>query len=756
MPERRVLIVEDEEGIALFLQFQLKRLGYEPVGPVSTGEEAVERVGELRPDLVLMDIYLAGRMTGVEASALIQERHHLPVIFLSALPGKDIMREAQETGPYAFLVKPVQEQELRAAIELAFYKHKMESRLRESEDRYRSLFVTIASGFVLCKTLFDDEGVVVDYELIDVNPAFESLTTQPASALIGQRLSKVLHWTDISAYLESYSQLTQPGMSMRFDLFQPFEQRYFELTAFSPRTGEVAVIVDEVTEQRVAQETIQESENRFRQLAATVNEVFWLRSRRDGKILYVSPAFEHVWGRPCSDFQNNPNLFYESILPEDLPRVIKGLNYLEEYGSPFNEEYRIVRPTGKVRWLRASIYPVTDGDGEVVRYSGIAEDITERKHAEQEMMESYRRTEHALRRMTVLRNIDMAITTHTDLQAMIATVLEHLTTLNEVDAALLFYPETQDADAGLRLAGLAGVTHEMFSPLGLVAMKQEAERVFKAGKTYYAQNIGGGGKANNLKAITQLGYQSCVFFPLITKGQVKGVLLLMRRHPDGMDADLESFFQSLAMQSAIAIDNVELFQNLKKSNADLSQAYDATIQGWAQTLELRDKETLGHSERVVNLAVTLARSLGMGEEEIVHFRRGVLLHDIGKLAVPDSILLKPDTLTPEEWVVMRSHTTKAYEMLEGIEFLRPAIDVPFCHHEHWNGSGYPRGLVGEEIPWQARIFAIVDAWDALINDRPYRPAWSQTAALDYIQELTGKQFDPQVVEAFTGILCAVA
>jgi cyclic di-GMP phosphodiesterase len=187
---------------------------------------------------------------------------------------------------------------------------------------------------------------------------------------------------------------------------------------------------------------------------------------------------------------------------------------------------------------------------------------------------------------------------------------------------------------------------------------------------------------------------------------------------------------------------------LREANAQLLSAYEATIEGWSHALDLRDRETEGHSRRVTQLTVRLAQALGISDDDILHIRRGALLHDMGKIGIPDSILHKPDKLTDEEWAIMRQHPQLAYDMLYPIEYLRPALDIPLTHHEKWDGTGYPRGLKGEEIPIVARLFAVVDVWDALTSDRPYRPAWSQEEALTYIREQSGKHFDPQVVDLF--------
>jgi HD-GYP domain-containing protein (c-di-GMP phosphodiesterase class II) len=236
--------------------------------------------------------------------------------------------------------------------------------------------------------------------------------------------------------------------------------------------------------------------------------------------------------------------------------------------------------------------------------------------------------------------------------------------------------------------------------------------------------------------------------PLIAKGMLIGVLEILHRSALDPDDEWVDFLQVLAEQAAIAMDNIDLFDNLQSSNMNLLMAYDATIEGWARALELRDMETEGHSRRTVTLTMDLAAMLGIREEDMMHIRRGALLHDIGKMGVSDAILQKPGKLTDEEWQIMRQHPVYAYDWLSSIEYLRPALDIPYFHHEKWDGSGYPRGLKGEQIPLAARIFAVVDVWDALLSDRPYRNAWSKERTLTYIQEQAGQHFDPRVVDVF--------
>ena len=215
------------------------------------------------------------------------------------------------------------------------------------------------------------------------------------------------------------------------------------------------------------------------------------------------------------------------------------------------------------------------------------------------------------------------------------------------------------------------------------------------------------------------------------------------------------FLEVLAGQTAIAVDSASLLANYQRTNRELFNAYDSTIEGWSHALDLRDKETEGHTLRVTEMTMKLAKMTGTSEAELVNIRRGALLHDIGKMGVPDSILLKPGQLTDEELIVMRKHPIFAFELLSPIAYLRPALEIPYCHHEKWDGSGYPRGLKGEQIPLVARLFAVVDVWDALRSNRPYRKGvWTEEKVIEYIQSQSGTHFDPNAVELFINMMNA--
>jgi putative nucleotidyltransferase with HDIG domain len=253
-------------------------------------------------------------------------------------------------------------------------------------------------------------------------------------------------------------------------------------------------------------------------------------------------------------------------------------------------------------------------------------------------------------------------------------------------------------------------------------------------------------------ALTGEDLTSGYIAPLIAKGRVNGVLEVFCRAPSPLTPSQISFLDTVTTQAALALDNAELFAGLQQSNIELSLAYQATLEGWARALQLRDPLTETHSMQTVELTERLARAIGIEENKLVHVRRGAILHDIGKLGIPDSILRKPGPLTPEEWAIMRQHPQHGRDLLWPIEYLRPAIDIPYCHHERWDGSGYPRGMRGAEIPLAARAFSVVDVWDALRYDRPYRPGWSGEQVAQFLLDQRGQAFDPQAVDTFVKLI----
>jgi PAS domain S-box-containing protein len=486
----------------------------------------------------------------------------------------------------------------------------------------------------------------------------------------------------------------------------------------------------------IAAQALKDSELRYRRLFEAAQDGILILDARTGMIEDVNPYLMKMLGYSREEFVQKKlwevGAFKDVEASQEAFETLQVNEYIRYEDLPLKtKDGRLIQ----VEFV-SNVYEV--GREKVIQCN--IRDITQNKRAE-------KRVQRQLEHLTALSAIDRVIAGNFDLKLSLSEILMHVKAELGVDAAdiLLF-------DASMK------------------TLEYGAESGFhtkSVRKTHVRLNESYAGRAvieRRLVQIPNLREEPDSFFskillagenfvcyygmPLIAKGQIKGVLEVFHRAALEPDAEWLDFLSALAGQTAIAIENAMLFESLQRSNTELSMAYDATIEGWSRALDLRDKETEGHTQRVTEMTIHLARGFGFGETELVQVRWGALLHDIGKMGVPDGILLKPGPLTDQEWVVMKKHPLFAYEMLSPIHYLKQALDIPLCHHERWDGSGYPHGLTGERIPIVARIFAVVDVWDALNSDRPYRAAWAAGKVREHIRAASGTHFDPQVVELF--------
>jgi PAS domain S-box-containing protein len=438
--------------------------------------------------------------------------------------------------------------------------------------------------------------------------------------------------------------------------------------------------------------------------------------------------------------QNRVKSFKDLIHPEDFETTQKQIAAAVQNNTIYDLNYRLVTRSGEIRWVRdiGKIFQTTPGGSHLLE--GFIIDITLRKETE-------RQVKSQLRRFEALRTIDTAITASYDLRVTFDIILQQIALQLGIDAADVLLLDKVDqtlkyvAGRGFKTETLQYTNLRLGEGYaGQAAIEKHLVRVADL-----SDSLGGLRRSPHL---TQEGFIAYLGVPLIARGQVKGILELFQRSPLDPDGEWLDFMNALAGQAAIAIDNASLLNELQRSNTELAMAYDATLEGWSRALEMRELGTEGHNRRVMDSSLRLAQALALKESELIHIRRGALLHDIGKLAIPDRILFNNFALSEEEWQVMRLHPVYAYQLLSPIQELRNALDIPYCHHEKWDGSGYPRGLRENQIPVAARIFAVVDVWDALLSDRPFRPAWDRDRSLEYIRGQSGKHFDPEILWAF--------
>lgn len=633
------------------------------------------------------------------------------------------------------------EDALALAQEMTAALWKSEEELRNSEAMWHGLVNANPESVFL----MDTTGLI-----LAANETFAQRLGQNVQGMVGMNVFDLLPSTVATERKVRVEQVVASGKPIRFEdirggrYFDNFVQPIFDSEGKLTR---LAVLGIDVTERKEAEDVLLQKE-RFEAIIEAAQVGTWDWNVQTGEVAF-NECWAEIVGYSLEEIAPiSIQTWMDLAHPDDLKQSDALLEQHFNGETNFYEcECRMKHKEG--RWVyvldRGKVLTRT-ADGKPLRMLGTHMDITDRKQAEEEIARQ-------LQRVHALRQVDVAIMGATNVSLPLKTVLEQMLAVLHVDAAdiLLFNPHAQTleytAGLGFRSKNLERSEVKIGEGIaGRAALEQELQ--------YISTLASADREVVGVPLIEGEDFVECYAVPLIAKGNVNGVLEIFHKKPFNFGANGFDFLYALAAQAAIAIDNNRLFSGLQRANQDLLLAYDTTIEGWSRALDLRDKETEGHTLRVTEMTIKFARLAGMTDAELVHVRRGALLHDIGKMGVPDGILLKSDTLIEEEWAIMRQHPQFSFEMLSPIAYLRPALDIPYCHHEKWDGSGYPRGLKGEQIPLAARLFAVVDVWDALRFDRPYRKSWPEDKVLEYIRSLAGKQFDPKAVELFLNMMIA--
>jgi diguanylate cyclase (GGDEF)-like protein/PAS domain S-box-containing protein/putative nucleotidyltransferase with HDIG domain len=676
-----------------------------------------------------------------------------------------------------------------------------------SEVRYRRLFEAARDGVLILDANTS--------KITDSNPFMTELLGYSREELFGKELADLGVFKDEDEAHRAMEQL-QRDTYIRYDDLpletKSHERRDVEFVSNVYAEADRRVIqcnVRDITQRkqdaRNAEREIRQSEERLR-LAVEGSQL--------GTWHWNIRTDTQVWSKRCLQLMGRPGdrpfrvpALLETVHPDDRERINAVARRGFGDGGEVADEFRVVWPDGSIHWLAARGRTFLGDDGTPLRMEGILADITEQRQAEEQLrrnvavieqqkaaLESHRadlletnaRLEDAVTRferlattdgLTGLKNhrafqdrlkeeCDRAVRYHSPVSLVLLDVdrFKHYndtyghpegdTVLKQVAEILLrearsidivaryggeefvvVLPET-DAEPARRVAerlrhAIASASWKQVSitaSFGVATLSlllpNAADLVGEADKAMYRSKYRG---------------RNCVTHVMDTLDD------------ETLDTRTLDAFNELVQ--TVSAGRWEMLVSASEQMKEmLVQSYDATIASWSRILDLRDKETEGHSERVTAMTVLLMRHLGMTDEQITYARWGALVHDIGKMGVPDQILHKPGPLTEAEWVVMRQHTTLAYEMLSTIKFLGPAIDIPYCHHEKWDGQGYPRGLKGDAIPQMARLFAVIDVYDALTSDRPYRKAWPEEEVRTYLRDQAGSQFDPSAVDSFFAIL----
>ncbi|TAK14694.1 MAG: PAS domain S-box protein [Anaerolineae bacterium] len=607
--------------------------------------------------------------------------------------------------------------------------------LKDSELRYRRLFETAQDGILILEAKTG--------KIEDVNPFLADLLGYAREEFINKRLWELGAFQDIQESKQAFEALQQNEYIRYEDL--PLKTKNGDLidvefvsnVYFVGAKKVIQCNIRDITATKQAVKDLRLSEERFRARIENSSDLITVVDM-DGNVQYVSPSIERLLGYSPEAFIGTNIL--EKIHLDDHQEMMDDFQKLSSgLIKTAQAEIRFLHQDGSWRIFEGSGRTYLNVRGDLVAIVN-SHDITERKISEALILRQ-------LDYLTATGQIDRLIAGNQNLSQVLEQILIHVAKELDVDAVdiLVFSPESHR----LKYSAAHGFRTVWDKHASVRLGESYAGRAAQERRTLQIPDQEGVPNPEFFAELFPKDDFVCYFgVPLIARGQLKGVLEIFNRTALAADTRWLDFLHSLAAQTAIALESAALVENLQHANLELSAAYNSTIEGWSRALDMRDEETAGHSMRVTEMTQKLAVQFNLPEAELIQIRWGSLLHDIGKMGIPDEILLKPGPLTEAEWVIMRKHPVFAYQMLSPIRYLRSALDIPYCHHEKWDGSGYPRGLRGDEIPFGARIFAVADVWDALTSERPYRPAWTEKNALAHIRESSGTHFDPQVVELF--------
>ena len=490
----------------------------------------------------------------------------------------------------------------------------------------------------------------------------------------------------------------------------------------------------------IAHAALKQNEETYRNMAEFSPFAKYVRIGRE--IVYVNQACLNLFAAKTPDELIGKD-FLDLFDPNYREINLQRAEFLTQIGHSVDPiEEKIIRMDGELVDVEVSIslFPYENQNAIHV----ILRDITSLKKAREKI-------DHQFSQLRALHDIDQAILNSFDLKPILKVSLRHVMDLLHVDAVNVSLRDNWETNE--ETSNHLGFNKPFSQPvifdkdnIRFQKIIYQKERLVLPTHEISLEEV------FNPEMLMEEGFHFYCGVPLFCKGKVKGILETFRKDPEQPSEEWFEFLEMISGQIAISIDNTQFYEGMRRSLLDLSIAYDKTIEGWSKALDLRDHETEGHSRRVTYNTILLAKKMGLDSDDLIKIRRGALLHDLGKLSIPDKILLKEGPLSPEEWEIMKRHPQIAFDMLQPIPYLRPALDIPYCHHEKWDGTGYPRGLQEEAIPLPARIFAVVDVYDALCSDRPYRGKWSEDKVLDYIRSQSGQHFDPNVVQAFFEII----
>jgi len=697
----------------------------------SGGTAGIELAIKEKPNVILLNMGMQG-MDGYEVARLIkadENLKHIPLVFLTALKiDKKIRIKALESGAEALLVRPFDETELITLVRAMIKIHALTIREKQENEGL--------------SRLVQERTTNIENELEQRRRAEKE--AQAANAKLKQNQIALLH------LMEEMKDENSARQKAEEDLKQHLKELEI-LAEFSKALGQL------MTPQQIGQKIVdlfgQElnwQHIAIRHYLPESDSLSLLAFNQPGIIneserKMVKDRFNAMISRPGEGLSG---WVWQTRQAMRVADVKQDKHYLDMFPG-----------------IKSGLYvPIMAGERAIGVISLESEELDAFSQADERMVTTltaqagialdnarlFEQTVKRLNNIESLRQIDRAISSNFDMKSTLAIISE--TAQNQLDVSavdiLLYNQHSQILNYiyghGFRNSGVRETNLDLMGSL--------AGQVVKARKKIEIAELKGVNAASLPANLVSEEFVSYIGVPLIAKSKVNGVLEVFDRVNNKHDLDWYDYLEAFAHQASIAIDNSGLFENLQRLNIEMASEYDTTIGAWVQTLEIRDPSYTGHSRRVMEISVKIATALGIRGEKLLHLRHGVMMHDIGMLGIPESILLKPGKLTASEWDLVRQHPRIAYDLLSQISNWHKSLDIPYSHHEKWDGSGYPQGLKNDVIPLGARICAVADVYDTLQMERPFRSAWKKAQAADYIREGAGSHFDPEVVRIFFALI----
>ena len=742
----RILSIEDNPDDAFLILHTLKaNFPKVECTQVSGKAELLELIsGDYHPEIILSDWSLP-QFNGLAALETVRAKGiDVPFIIVSGKIGEETAIAAIRQGVYDYVLKDNLGR-LPTAIHhaLEYYENEKKAKIHNALITLQATALRVAPAAI---AVFDPSGSVEW-----INPAFEELTGYSSNDLLGLDIRSAC-----AAARNLRLELMDRGPEMNMErMFTGIDRKkdgslYFEESRFCPVIDQEGKLTHIVAIRKDVTST--EQQKKELELDLLLAMVLAQAKSPEGLCLsalsFLKEQFPGSRQNIClfTDGRSNDEKWFgeksDSLMPSGHGKPVNRENPSQPSVEHRSYQHIMKMDEEKIAQLQI-VYPMTSAFDQEKLFDALAGQID----VALQRMIAQQRFSAQIRNVSFLKLISRTINVEMDFETVGGPLLRKIQEILDCDAIALFLndKETDELRCRAQSGFRTGIVNHVSIPLGqpYVGIAAEEQRIVSISDFSDLDS-----KSSLLALVKAENFVSQSCAPIIIAGKVIGVLEVFQRKAISLNSEWFILFDAIATQTGLALDYNSINADLQQAYLDLELSYEATIEGWSAAMDYRDQETEGHSKRVTSLTLSLSARLGVSEDEITAIRRGALLHDIGKIGIPDSILKKPGPLDEKEWELMKKHPLIAYELLSKIPYLKQSLDIPLYHHEKWDGSGYPYGLKGEKIPFSARLFSIIDVFDALTSDRPYRQAWNKTETLRYIQEQAGAQFDPAIVKIF--------